>query len=620
MGTARHWIVLSALAAIVAAAGIYAVRHRMEIVSALPMGMRNAILGMRYGFKVERNVMVPMPDGVHLATNLYFPRGTSGKLPTIMARLPYDKDTFGEALAIVNEFAANGYVVAVQDVRGKFASEGVFTASRFEAEDGSATVDWIAAQPWSNGRVGTVGCSALGEAQILLSRMRNPHHVAMSPSGAGGAMGSAMNRYTYFGQYEGGIFELASGFGWFLYNGGKRPDVVFDKQVDVAKAIWELPSGELVRKYRSDPTDYDDFISRPLADPYWRSLGYVAEEDRFATPALVFNTWQDQTVAESLALADLMKRNATGDAARRHYHVVIGPGNHCQYFAPDAPMKVGALTMGPNARIPFADWQMAWFDYWLKGTGRLPQLPPYRLYIMGEDRWIDSEQWPLPAVKFQSWYLGGDGPANSAQGKGRLSTNVPASTTNADEFTYDPMQPVRTRGGPICCTGNPDEPQGPADQKEVEARQDVLVYTSDALEKGLRIVGPLRADLFITSSAKDTDFTAKLVDVWPDGRALNIQEGALRMRYRDSFTNPEPMTPGEIYRASVDLRAIAYYLPPGHRLRLQVSSSNFPRLERNLNTGGRNYDESVGVVAVNRVLRTAEHPSAVVLPVLETLE
>jgi uncharacterized protein len=220
-------------------------------------------------------------------------------------------------------------------------------------------------------------------------------------------------------------------------------------------------------------------------------------------------------------------------------------------------------------------------------------------------------------VQFQSWYLEGDGPANSSSGKGRLTPTAPVSTTNADEFTYDPMKPVRTRGGPICCTGNPDEPQGPVDQKEVEAREDVLVYTSDAFEKGLRIVGPLKADLYVSSSAKDTDFTVKLVDVWPDGRALNIQEGALRMRYRDSFTDPQFMTPGEIYKASVDIRAIAYYLPPGHRLRLQISSSNFPRLERNLNTGGNNYDESVGVVAVNRVLRTAAHPSAVILPVLE---
>jgi hypothetical protein len=232
--------------------------------------------------------------------------------------------------------------------------------------------------------------------------------------------------------------------------------LVFDKPVDMAKAIWELPSGGLVRRYRSDPTDYDDFISRPLDDPYWRSLGYVADEDRFATPALVYNTWQDQTVAESLALADLMKRNATTEAARQHYHVVIGAGNHCQYFSPDEPMQVGELALGPNARVPFADWQMAWFDYWVKGTGTLPKLPAYRVYIVGEDRWMDSEQWPPAAMKYQTWYLDGDGPANSAQGNGRLTTTAPASATDADEFTYDPLKPVRTHGGPICCTNNPN--------------------------------------------------------------------------------------------------------------------------------------------------------------------
>ena len=217
------------------------------------------------------------------------------------------------ALAPAQDFAGHGYVVAIQDMRGKYASEGVFTPSRLDAEDGSATVDWLAAQPWSNGRVGTVGCSSLGESQIMLARMRNPHHAAMIPIGAGGAMGSAANRYTYFGQYEGGMFQLASGFGWFLFDGGKTPGIEFHE-----KWTSRAPSGiclraSLVRRHRPDKTDFDDFISKPLGDPYWRDLGYIADEDRFATPALVFNTWQDQTVAETLVLAEVMKRNATTD-------------------------------------------------------------------------------------------------------------------------------------------------------------------------------------------------------------------------------------------------------------------------------------------------------------------
>ena len=255
-------------------------------------------------------------------------------------------------LAPAQEFAGHGYVVAIQDMRGKYASEGVFTPSRLDAEDGSATVDWLAAQPWSNGRVGTVGCSSLGESQIMLARMRNPHHVAMIPIGAGGAMGSAANRYTYFGQYEGGVFQLASGFGWFLFEGGKTPGVEFDEKVDVARAIWELPSGSLVRRHRPDKTDFDDFIAKPLGDPYWRDLGYIADEDRFATPALVFNTWQDQTVAETLALAEVMKRNAVTEEARdslpRHHR----PGKSLPVLRPEPDHERRGIPRGPECARP----------------------------------------------------------------------------------------------------------------------------------------------------------------------------------------------------------------------------------------------------------------------------
>jgi putative CocE/NonD family hydrolase len=618
----RMGLSIAVLIALLGAA--FAFQQRAALFARLPASARDFISGLRLGFDLERNVMVPMPDGVRLATNMYFPRDKGAdKYPTVLVRLPYDKDRYGEAIQIANFFAGKGYVVAVQDMRGKFASEGEFTPSKDDGVDGSATVDWIARQPWSNGRVGTFGCSALGEAQILLARMRNPHHTALIAQGAGGAMGSAAGRYTYFGQFEGGIFELASGFGWFLDNGSKRPGF-HDKRaaVDMGKAIWDLPSIGLVQRYRQDPTDYEDFLSKPLADPYWRGLGYVADEDRFATPALIVNSWQDQTVAETLVLSEVMKRNADTEAARTHHHVIIGPGNHCNFVEAGDKREVGQIPLGPQSQQPYWEWFLAWFDYWLRDQkDGLPQLPPYKFYVMGEDRWIESEQWPPQAVQYQNWYLGGEAAANSVRGKGSLQPVAPApGQPTQDELVYDPLKPVRTLGGPICCTGNPEEIQGPADQRTIEEREDVLVYTSPPLEKGLRIAGPLKADLYVSSSAKDTDFTAKLVDVWPDGRAYNVQEGALRMRYREGYTSPALLQPGEVYRVTVDMRAIAHYFAPGHRVRLQVSSSNFPRLERNLNTGGNNYDETHPVVAHNRVLRSAEHPSALVLPVLELTE
>ncbi len=616
--SARTWIILAVTLAALAGAGLWAFKNRWQLVNSLPTSWRDTVFGIKYGFRIEYDVMVPMPDGVKLATNLYFPRKAvtdgSVKLPVVLIRVPYDKNAHGGGIAPAFDFAAHGYVVALQDMRGKYASEGTFTPSKSDAADGSATVDWLAAQPWSNGKVGTVGCSALGESQIFLSRMRNPRHVAMIPLGAGGAMGSAAGRYTYFGQYEGGVFNLGSGFGWFLYEGGKTPGAEYAGGVDVAQAIRGLPSGGLVRKYRADPTDFDDFISKPLGDPYWRGLGYVSDEDRFATPALVINTWQDQTVADTLVLADVMKRNAVTEEARRHHHVIIGPGNHCQYFGPNQTMNVGEFRVGPNALAPLSQWQVQWFDHWLKGEP-LPPFPPYRFYVMGADRWVDSEQWPPAGVKYQAWYLGGEGAANSRSGQGELLTTAPA-VEQFDEFTYDPLNPVPTRGGPACCTNDPGQLQGMVDQAPVEAREDVLVYTSPPFEAPLTIAGPLRAELYVSSSAKDTDFMAKLVHVFPDGRALNVQEGALRLRYRESYVNPTLLTPGEVYRVSVELRAIAYQVPQGHRLRLQITSSNFPRLERNLNTGGNNYDEDRPATAQNRVWRAPNYPSALILPVM----
>ena len=612
----RRLVTLLVVLVVLGVAGAYALKNRSQIMGAMPIPVRDTVRGWAHGFTVERNVMVPMPDGVKIATNLYMPRGEKGPFATVLVRLPYDKSVYGEAVWIGEEFSSHGYAVAVQDVRGTFHSEGVFTPSRLEAEDGSATMDWIAKQPWSNGKVGTFGCSSLGEAQMFMARMRNPHHRALIAQGNGGAMGSAFNRYTYFGLYEGGIFNLASGFGWFLSHGGKHPGVAAP-EIDRAKALWGLPSAGLVAKYRSDPTDFGDFVSKAPSDPYWRDLGYIADEDRFNTPGMQVNAWQDQTVADTLLLGELMRKNADSDEARNNQHVIIGAGGHCGFEQEENEGRIGDFELGPNAPQNYWAWYHAWFDYWLRDKkDRLPKLPPYLLYVMGEDKWHEATEWPPKNVQFTPWYFDGSAPANSVKGGGVVTPQKPSATAAKDEFTYDPEKPVITVGGPICCTDTPGDRPGPIDQAEVEKRQDVLVYTSEPLKQGLRMLGPITAELYVASSAVDTDFTAKLVDVFPDGRALNIQEGALRMRYRTGFTTPSRMTPGEVYKVTVDMRAIGWYLPPGHRLRVQISSSNFPRLERNLNTGGNNFDEVKGVIAQNQVFRDAEHPSAVILPIL----
>ncbi|HWP20995.1 MAG TPA: CocE/NonD family hydrolase [Burkholderiaceae bacterium] len=589
--------------------GAFALRHRVPVHWQVPLRALWA------GVAVDHDVRIRMPDGVQLAASLYLPRRADGPLPTVYIRLPYDRKRYGEALGAALFFSRHGYAVLVQDVRGKFESQGEFVPWFRATEDGVATLDWIVAQPWSNGKVGTFGCSALGELQYALARARHPAHAAMIALGAGGALGSMEGASSHFGFYEGGVFQLASGFGWFLKHGAVDPRAPAAPAVDFGEAVRGLPVSELVRRLRPAPNAYDRFVGWPLDDPRWRDHGFVSDDDRLVTPTLDINTWADQTVDGTLALARHVHAHATDGRPVRH-HVVLAPGEHCEFHASAGTTRFGDLEVR-NAAQPYQEWYLRWFDHWLRGIpDALHDLPPYLYYVVGEDRWLSATQWPPEGARIQRWYLTGGGKANGRAGDGRLQ-EAPQATEVSDEFLYDPADPAPSRGGPLCCTGNPADRAGPVDQQEVEAREDVLVYTSEPLVRPLRIAGALRARLQVSSSAPDTDFIARLVHVWPDGRATSIQEGALRARFRHGTRRPEPMRPGQRYDVHVEMRSIAYYIPAGHRLRLHVTSSSFPRLERNLNTGAvSNAHEVRAVVARNRVHHGADAPSYLELPVL----
>jgi putative CocE/NonD family hydrolase len=566
------------------------------------------------GVKVNHDVRIPMDDGVQLATSVYRPGGSAERLPTVLIRLPYDRRTYDEALTFASFLFRHGYAVVLQDVRGTYESGGTLAPWRGATADGVATLEWIRAQPWSNGKVGTFGCSALGELQYALARANHPAHAAMVPIAAGGAIGSAMNSHEYFGSFEGGIFELATSVGWFLQHGVTDPGAASARDADRTPDLRSLPVIDLVRRVRPGASAFEDYLRLPLADARWQSLDYVSPDDRLSVPALVINTWGDQTIAGTLAMAEMARRQPQPPGFEQH--VVIAPGNHCEHWAVTRTGRFGDLTL-KNTEQPYGEWYLKWFDQWLKGEGPgLRELPPYLYYVIGEDRWLTAQSWPPEQAQAQRWYLGSDGRANSRDGDGMLSTAAPAAS-GFDEYRYDPADPVPSRGGPVCCTGDPAIRSGPVDQHDVEVRPDVLVYTSAPLARPMRIAGTLTAHLTVSSDAPDTDFVARLVDVRPDGRATNIQEGALRARFRDGFEQPHLMQPGERYELEVNMRSIAYLLPAGHRLRLQVTSSSFPRLERNLNTGGRNFDETVGRVAVNRVHHGVATRSYVEIPVLD---
>lgn len=568
----------------------------------------------RYEVRIERDVMVPMHDGVKLATDIYFPQGLEGKLPVILIRTPYDKAkprAIGEAPQV---FPGQGYIVVIQDVRGKFASEGIYKVSTADTNDGYDTLSWIAAQTWSSGKIGTFGCSYLGENQIEVAKTRHPNLTAMIPQAAGGALGSAGGKFFYFGEFEGGVFSLSTGFGWFPRDGRWDKNNTEPFHPDTAVALKTLPVVEMVRRYGGPKTDFEGFVSHELVSPWWEQFGYINDTDRFSAPALQVNSWFDYGAAETLQLMNLMSTNSETEAGKTNQFIILGPTGHCEFQRATEHTFVGQLDVG-DARFPYWQTYLKWYDYWLRGEENgVTKMPKIQYYLIGANEWRHSDQWPPVGSVYRSYQLSSRGHANTRFGDGGLETE-PASGNAPDQFTYDPADPVPSRGGSLCCTGNPNDQAGSYDQSSIEERPDVLVYTTDFLKQSLDVIGPIKAVLYASSSARDTDFTAKLVDVTPDGRALNVQEGILRARFRRGMTKKVWMHPGEVYEVQVDLHATAYRFATGHRIRVEVSSSNFPRFARNLNTGR---DDNAGAKwrkAVNTIHHSARLPSRIVLPI-----
>ena len=423
-----------------------------------------------------------MPDGVRLAGTLYRPRGASGPLPSVYIRLPYDRNHYGEALGDAMFFARHGYVVLVQDVRGKFESEGEgFVPWRHATGDGVATLDWITHQPWSNGKVGTIGCSALGELQYALARANHPAHAAMIPSASGGAAGTVAGNADYFGSFEGGVMQLAGTTGWFARHGvqggacARAGEPGHDLHCCRSCRCSRWCSAHV--RARTATTTSCRSRSGTRAGMSW-TMSPMATASR--TPALVINTWGDQTIDGTLAISETVRRSSP--TAASHQHVIIAPGNHCEHELIAGMGRFGDLEVR-NADQPYRQWYLQWFDYWLRGKGDgLASLPPYLYFVLGEQRWLSAESWPPADAQVQSWYLGSGGKANRRDGDGTLSLQ-PESESAFDAYVYDPEHPAPSRGGPLCCSADPNAVSGPVDQADVETRDDVLVYTSAPLRE-----------------------------------------------------------------------------------------------------------------------------------------
>jgi hypothetical protein len=558
------------------------------------------------GILVETDVAVAMRDGVRLATDVYRPAAGS-PAPVLLARTPYDKQRALAGAGVpfdIMRAVRVGYAVAVQDVRGRYASEGRFRPHFQEADDGIDTLAWAARQPWSAGVAGTFGGSYLGGTQWATARHQPAALRAMAPA----VTPSDMYEGT---AYQGGAHVL-HGLRWAV---SIAPEELQRRgqaapELDVEATLRHLPLGDQPLLREVTPF-YWDWLAHPTADDYWHPVSPCTAYNQITTPALHITGWYDIFLWPTCQNYRGMR-----DHGRRGQHLIIGPWTHMN-FTGSFPEREFGPQAGADA-IDLTGRHLRWFDHWLKDEANgVDQEEPVTIFVMGADQWRTEPDWPLPGTSYRPYYLHSGGQANSLHGDGSLSASPPASEP-PDTFLYDPLRPVPSIGGQVILPGA--NSSGPRDQRLVETRDDVLVYSTTPLDRPVEVTVELR--LFVSSSAPDTDFTGKLVDVHPDGRAIILTDGILRARYRESTHTPRLLEPGTVHEIQVNLWATSNVFLPGHHIRLEVSSSNFPRFGRNSNTGGDISSEGAGqhTPAVNRVHHDTTRPSCLVLPVIDRTE
>ncbi|MCJ8156991.1 CocE/NonD family hydrolase [Sphingomonas sp. LaA6.9] len=581
--------------------------------------------------------MVPMRDGVGLATNIYLPKGTRGPLPTILWKTPYNELSYKAATSRrALEAVKRGYAFIVQNERGRYYSEGEYEILGHPATDGYDTLDWIAKQPWSNGKVGTLGCSSSAEWQLQLAAQNHPAHKAMIPMASGAGIGKVGPFQEQGNWYTGGVPRTLF-FVWLYgvdnplrpqvpseldqemrsrlvqYNdlAAKKPEVKWPKQ------IATLPVDKILTSMGEPPATFERFIARTPADPAWRKGGLYHDDMGWGVPALWFNSWYDVSIGPNMALFNHARAVKSDAEASAHQYAVIAPNPHCQFnkLGPDyssGDRKLGDASFDVDGQV------YGFFDRWLKGdTKAFPDsTPAVRYFAMGENHWKADSQWPPKAAKTVRMYLRSSGAANSVYGDGKLLRDAPPAVEAPDRYSYDPMNPTQTIGGGDCCNGGLVT-AGAFDQRVIEARNDVLVYTSEPLTEPMEVSGFVNAVLKISSDAKDTDFAVKLVDVAPDGTAYILGDTILRARYRDGFDRPVMMEKDRVYTIRPSPITTSNTFQPGHRIRVEVTSSNFPKFVRNLNTGGDNERETKWVVARNAVHHAGDDASYIELPVVQ---
>ncbi len=576
----------------------------LAAISLLAPAFSGSATAQEYQVAVEQGMRAKMRDGVSLVSDVYHPKAP-GKFPVLLQRTPYNR----RDAATGTMLASYGYVVVLQDTRGRFDSEGDFYPFRYEGQDGFDTVEWAAGLEYSNGKVGMFGGSYVGATQMLASIERPPHLEAIFPY------------VTASEYYEGWTYQGGALMQWFAssWTTGLTEDTLRRKAGALSQPkqwIEQMP----VESYRllalpevaTLAPYYRDWIDHERQDEYWRAWKVSDRYGRTAVKALHAGGWHDLFLKGSIENYLGMRASAATPEARAGQRLLLGPWAHA---ATSAEGKIGDVVFGKAAVLDMNRTILKWFDYALKGIqNEYAGGAPVRIFVMGENAWRDEQEFPLARSRPTKYYLDSAGAANTISGSGILSVEVPGKNAKSESYEFDPMNPVPTIGGRLCC--GQAIPPGPFDQRPNEARQDILVFSTPALARDLEVTGYIRLELYAASSAVDTDFTALLADVDSSGYARFLTDGIIRARYRNSTEKAEIIEPGKIYRYEIDLWATSNVFKAGHRIRLYISSSNFPRFNRNLNTGEQTLGATRSLKARQTVFHSSEHPSALVLPVV----
>ena len=576
-----------------------------------------------FSLKVETNLEVPMRDGTKLYADIYRPYGP-GPFPVLLQRTPYDK-TLPISMVALDPFKAtkHGYAVVIQDTRGRFTSEGKFYVFRDEVNDGYDTVEWAATQPWSSGKVGMYGASYVGATQWFASVAKPPHLTAIAPN-------VTASNYHEGWTYQGGAFELGFNISWTILqltlanfqNISDSSNIPQDRKTQLIKAadymeesFRFLPLKDLPHLKDGLAPYYFDWLKHPRYDDYWKKLSIEENHSRITVPAYQIGGWYDIFLGGTIRNYLGMREKGATKRARDGQKLLIGPWQHSSRGTSISGEHYFGLASDSMA-IDLDGIHLRWYDYWLKGIDNgIMGEPPVKIFVMGDNLWRDEKEWPLKRTQYTNYYFHSHGKANSLTGNGTLDT-LPPAEEQPDVYVYNPIDPVPSKGGALCC--NPYfMPSGAYDQRDIEKRQDVLVYSTLPLDREIEVTGPVKVTLWASTSGKDTDFTAKLVDVCDHGCARNLTDGIIRARYRSSSSEPSLVKPNKVYCYTVDLLSTSNVFKSGHRIRIEISSSNFPRFDRNPNTGTAIPDETKLVPVLQTILHNSRYPSHVILPVVQ---